>query len=52
MSPAVSVSITAFEPDGPAAVLEAPPGDIARLAVPRSTLSMWIKPIASIDAES
>ena len=51
MSPDVSVSITAFAPEGPAAVLDAPPGVIARLALPRSTSIMLIEPIASIDAE-
>ena len=50
MSPIVTSSMIALSPDGPLAVLEAPPGAMVKSALPRSTSVMLIAPRALIDA--
>ena len=51
-SPAVKSSIDALDPDGPAAVDEVPPGAIATLALPQSTISISIESRDSMDASA
>ena len=48
MSPAVTVSNTASELDGPFPVCDQPPGMSQRLALPKSTSVIWMLPMALI----
>ena len=50
-SPAVTSSIVAEEPYGPAAVLDVPPGAIAIFALPQSTVSIDTESIELTEAE-